>query len=265
MEKMSKADRDAHIRIAKGRATQAQKEAKTRKKILVNEVLELMHAEYEARDNMWAEAVVIAEEAVAKANSQIQLRCLELGIPPQHAPKVQLSWSRHSGQFSSMLPSEVAAKRDLAEHRVDAMVSMACDRIAEWVRGYEEKLLLEGMDSDQARALAESMPSVAEIMPNIGLDDIGVKHWQVDDDAAARLMEGRSTADWRNRKIDKALEANPGASARAIARVVGMDHKTVLRRIGERGGESPAMLPTGGESGGESPDDDYDDHDEIDE
>lgn len=72
---ISKADRDQLIQIAKARAKQADREADARQQILRAEVVDLITAEYEARDKLWADAAVVAEEAAAKANAIIQARC----------------------------------------------------------------------------------------------------------------------------------------------------------------------------------------------
>jgi hypothetical protein len=243
MTDMTKADRDALIRIAKGRAKQARTNAKTREKILVTEVLEQAMAEYDARDKLWDEAVRIAEEYVVKANAQIQARCVDLGIPPKDAPKVQVGWVSRSERFSN--PNRRAELLKLAEKRAATLTAMTIAAVDQSVLDIEERLIVGGMDSDEARASVESMPSPEELMPPLSLRDIGVKQWQPDEDAAAKLSTPRSTADWRERQILRAIEANPGASDRAIGQIVGCDHKTVAKHRRERG-EIPAI-------GGESP------------
>ena len=50
MTEMSKANREALIRIAKARAKQAASEAESREKALLAEVEDLITAEYEAHD-----------------------------------------------------------------------------------------------------------------------------------------------------------------------------------------------------------------------
>ena len=265
-DELSRSDRQDLIRIAKGRAKQAEREAETREKILVTEVLELMTAEYEARDRLWAEAVTIAEEYVAKANAEIRARCADLGIPPQHAPGIQVGWRARSGEFENRQRREELRK--LAEQRASTMTKMAKTQIQERVRGIEEKLILGGLESEEARELVASMPTPEQLMPPLSLDSIGVERWQPDEDAASKLTAPRTTADWRRRKILRAIAANPGASARAIAKEAGVDHKTVLAHL--RSGESGEEIPTdtgelpidGGEiptDTGELPNEDVDD------
>ena len=241
---MTNADRQALIRIAKARAKQAEREAETHEKILIVEVLDLMTAEYSARDELWSDAVAIAEEAAAKANTQIQLRCAELGIPPKHAPQLELGWRSRSGEFINR--DRRAELRKLAEDKAAAVTKTAKTAIQASAIDIEERLVLGGLQSDEARAVIASMPTVADLMPALSLEDLGVKHWQPPEDIAAQLTTPMTPAQRRRRQILRAIEANPGASDRAIAQIADCDHKTVATYRRERG-EFPAIsgeIPT---------------------
>jgi hypothetical protein len=250
-EKMTKADRDALIRIAKARARQARQEADQRAKVLLAEVEDLMAAEFEARDEMWADAVTIAEEAALKANEQIVARCAELGIPAKHAPKLQMAWSARSSSFRD--PDRRGELRKVAQSRVNALTATAKTMVDAKVLETEERLVLGGLETGEAKAFIESMPTVEQLMPALSLDDLGVKHWQPPDDAAAVLLTPSTTADRKRRKVLRAIEANPGASNRAIAEIAGVDHKTVGKyrtEAGESVGEIPSGFPDDGDGGG---------------
>ena len=244
---MTKADRDALIRIAKARAKQAEREAETQEKILIVEVLDLMTAEFEARDQMWADATAIAEEAATKANVQIQARCAELGIPPRYAPQLELGWRSRSLEFANR--DRRGELRKLAEARAAAVTKTAKTAIQASALDIEERLVLGGLESEQAREVIASMPTVADLMPALTLEDLGVKHWQPPEDIAAQLTTPTTPAQRRRRQILRAIEANPTASNRAIAKLAGCDPKTVGALRGERG-ELPAA---GEESLGNSP------------
>ena len=136
---MTNADRQALIRIVKARAKQAEREAEMREKIVIVEVLDLMTAEYAARDELWSDAVAIAEEAAAKANTQIQLRCAELGIPAKHAPQLELGWRSRSGEFIN--PSRRAELRKLAEAKAPAVTKTAKTAIQFAALNIEERLV----------------------------------------------------------------------------------------------------------------------------
>ncbi len=240
---MTSADRQALIRITKARAKQAEREAEMREKTLYAEVIDLMTAEFEAHDRLWKEAVTIAEEYAAKANAQIQARCAELGIPPKDAPGLELGWRRRGGEYEN--ERRRAELRKLAETRLAALTKTAKTMIQSAALNTEEQLVLGGLESDQAREVFESMPTVEQLMPPLSLDDLGVKRWQPPEDAAGQLTTPSTPADRRRRQILRAIEANPGASDRAISQIAGCDHKTVAAYRRERG-EFPAI-------GGESP------------
>jgi hypothetical protein len=93
-----------------------------REKVLA-EVQDLITAEYEARDALWADAAALAEHYAAKANAQIQARCADLGIPSKHAPGLELCWRRRSGDFVDSKRRAELFK--LAEARLAALTETA--------------------------------------------------------------------------------------------------------------------------------------------
>jgi hypothetical protein len=231
MSDIPKADRDALIRVARARAKQA--EADARAKVLLADVLNDITAEYNAHDALWADAVAIAEGYAAKANAQIQVRCAELGVPPAQAPGLELGWRRRSAQFSDQdRRSEV---RKLAEARLDALTQNAKTAIRASALDVEEQLILGGLESAEAKEFLAALPTVVQLMPPLAIEDLGVVRWQPPEDAAARLTTWLSPADRRDRRVLRAIEANPGASDRRIAEIAGVDHKTVAAYRRERG------------------------------
>jgi hypothetical protein len=242
-ERMTKADRDQLIRLVKARARQAKLEAETREKVLLAEVEDQITAEYSARDELWDEAVAIAEEAAAKANDLIVARCADLGIPASQAPRLEMGWRSRSLQFLN--PDRRGELRKLAQSKLTALTKTAKTMIDAKVLDAETALIVGGLDSGEARELATAMPTAEQLMPSLTLDDLGVKGWQPPEDTAGRLLTPSSPADRKRRRILRAIEANPDASDRKIAEIADCDHKTVAAYRRERG-ELPA-------SGGEFP------------
>lgn len=241
---MSKSDRDQLIRVVRLRAKQAEREADMRQKVLAAEVKDQLAAQFDAHNAMWAEAVTIAEEAAAKANAHIRAVCADLGIPGKDAPQLGLSWQSRSPSYSDK--TRRAELQKLAEARLAALTKTAKTAIQSAALNTEEQLILGGLQSSEARELFASMPTVEELMPALSLDDLGVVRWQPPEDAAAQLTTPLTPADRRRRKILRAIEANPGASDRSIATLVGCDHKTVAAARRESG-EFPALggeIPT---------------------
>jgi hypothetical protein len=243
---MTKADRDQLIRLVKARARQAKAEAETREKVLLAELEDQITAEYSRRDELWAEAEAIAEEAAAKANDLIVAACADLGIPASQAPRLELGWRRRSSSLSD--PSRRAELRKLAQTRLAALTRTAKTMIDGKALEAETALLVGGLETDEARELAAAMPTAEQLMPALGLDDLGVKGWQPPQDAAGRLLTPSTPADRKRRRILRAIETNPDASDRKIAEIADCDHKTVAAYRRERGelpasaGEFPTTL-----------------------
>jgi hypothetical protein len=207
-EPMNKADRDALIKIVRARAKQVEREADIRQKILLAEVQNLVSAEYSARDALWADAVTITEDFARKANDQIRAQCADLGIPPQHAPELTMGFRRRSSEFSDSQRRAELTK--LAEPKLAALTSMAKTQIQGAALDAEEKLVLGGLESSEARQILALMPTVEQLMPLLGLDDLGVKGWQPAEDAASQLTTPMTPADRKRRRVLRAIENNPG-------------------------------------------------------
>lgn len=235
---MTKADRDNLIRLVRARARHAKAEAKQREKVLLSELLQELGAEYSARDEMWAEAVQIAEEAMAKANDQIRARCMDLGIPAKDAPSLHTGFVRKP--WDRFGPDEQAKMLKRAQAKLAALTETAKVMIDAKALTVETALIAGGLESDEAKAVLEAMPTVEQLMPALTLDDVGVKHWHPPEGAASELMAPLTTAGRKRRRVRQAIEANPGTSDREIARLAGVDHKTVGKYRGERG-EIPSL------------------------
>jgi len=233
---MTKADRDQLMRLAGKRAKLAKSKVVEREKVLLAEATDLMTAEFEARDQLWAEATTIAEEACRKANDQIAAQCSLLGIPANKAPKLDLMWRSRSMDFSD--PSRKAELRRLALDRLAALTATAKSVIDEQLLEVETALISDGLQSDDAMAFLEKIPTPEQLMPSLSLDDLGVRHWQPPQGAAAELLTPSTTAGRKRKAVLRAIAANPGASDRKVGEIAGVDHKTVAKY---RGGEIPAI------------------------
>ncbi len=253
---MNKSEREELLRLARQRAKVAKTKADEREKVLLAETEDLLAGEFEAEDRLWAEAVRIADEVVATANATIADRCAELGIPANHAPRLELAWRARSPEFRD--PGRRAELRRVARTRLTALTTAAKSRIDEQLLETQTALLAGSLESGEAREFLERMPSPEEMMPALGLDGLGVQTWQPPEGAASMLVSPSTTGDRKRRRVLRAIEANPGASNRAIAQIAGVDHKTVAayRRDGEPGGELPSWDGEFPAEGGELPTDD---------
>jgi hypothetical protein len=240
-------ERDQLVKLNRANARQAEREAAMREKVLLAETMDLLTAQFEAEDQLWKEAIVIATEAVNKANAQIAAQCAELGIPAAEAPQIRTAWQARGASYADR--DRRAELRRLAEVRLAALTKTAKTAIQASALEVERQLVLSGLESSEARAIFDSLPTVEQLMPALDLDDLGVKRWQPPEDIAGRLTTPLTPAQRKRRQVLRAIEANPGASDRKIAQLANCDHKTVAAYRRERG-EVPAITgdsPTGPE------------------
>jgi hypothetical protein len=234
---MNKSEREQLAKLARQRARLAKTEAAEREKILLSETEDLLSAEFRARDDLWAQATAIAEEAARKANDQILAQCEMLGIPASGAPSLRLVWLDRGPDYGE--PGRRTELRRLAASRLAALMATAKRLVDKQLLETETALVVSGLESSDAIAFLERMPTAEQLMPSLSLDDLGVKHWQPPVGLAGALLSPSSLAGRKRKIILRAIEANPGASDRKIAEIAGCDHKTVAA-YRRSGGELPA-------------------------
>jgi hypothetical protein len=250
MSGMTAADRAGLIKVLHGRARLAKSEVIEREKTLQVEIEEQLTAEFNLRDEVRSEVRQMAEEALRKVNEEIRQQAALMGYGSRYVPQAALPY-HYSYDTSS--DEEKQKRRKLAATRLAAMRAAANKAIdAEALRA-EEALIIGGLESDEARAMAHSLPAAEQLMPPLSLADLGVKTWQPARDAAKELLAIPSGADRRRKIIIRAIAQNPGASDRKIAQITGLDHKTVAKYRAE---EVLAISGKAAEQSGEIPTDD---------
>jgi hypothetical protein len=249
---MTRTDRQDLIKLAQLRARTAKAQVKEREKVLLAEVEDTLNAEFSARDELWVDAISLAEAAVCATNDKIREECAVLGIPAADAPHVNLAYYSRTAKFSD--PQRRNELRKLAQTRLTALSETAKASIDARALEVETTLTAGGLESGEAKAFLEAMPTVEELMPTLSLGDLGVKHWQPPRELARDLLTPSTPADMRRKQILQAIEQNPDASNRQIAAITGFDHHTVGKyraQGGESAGELVGKSPAGGEPAGE--------------
>jgi hypothetical protein len=217
-DEMSAKDRDALIRFARAQARQAEREVDTRVAICHAEVADQMTAAFAADDAIWKEAVLMAGEEAEKANARIRTEVASLGIPASEAPQISMQWYSRGSSYGNRDRRNELYK--LADAKLAAMAKAAKGEIRAAALEVEKKLILGGLQSDEARAVLESMPSAEALMPSLSLDDLGVKRWQPPEDVATQLTTPLSATQRRRRLIRRAIIANPDLGDREIAEMI---------------------------------------------
>lgn len=261
MSGMSQGERDRIAALSRKRAKVAKSMVGERAKALLADVEDQLSAQYSFGDELWADINRAAQIAVAEADRQVGERCVTLGIPESFRPRISVSWSSRGENAVSSRRTELRA---LAKARIEAVSASAKVGIDAAQLEVETELVRDGLTSDDAIRFLESMPTVEHLMPTVSVnalddgdadaddtDDYGrllgrFGRWEPPVGLAAAVLTPSTATDreTKRQRIAQALSNDPEASDRAIARAVGVDHKTVgkLRPSGESpqaSGETP--------------------------
>lgn len=167
---MTKTEREELKRLARERARVAKADAHRRTadlKAMFEQELLTMY-DYN-RDEVWKQAVEEAQAAAKVAQEKIAARCEELGIPVAFAPTVNFSWQ---AQGPVAIAYEQADIRRAAYKRIEAQERGAIAEIDRAALAIQTDLVRAGLTSGMAVEFLDAMPSVAELMPPINLDEI---------------------------------------------------------------------------------------------
>jgi hypothetical protein len=260
---MTKADRSNLERLARKRAKVATSMIGERVKVLRADVEDQLSAVYRFDDEVWAAITRQAAVEVAKADAEVAAICRQLGVPEHLRPSLGISWS---GRGENALASRRAELRKLAYARVDAAAESAKVAIQAELLKVETELIRDGLETAEALRFVDSMPTVEELLPPVAVGELEPGRpskldsdeyigryggWTPPADAAGALLSPSSASNREQKRqaLARALVANPEASDRAIARIAGVDHKTVAAAR-PQAGEIPTdagEIPTGNE------------------
>jgi hypothetical protein len=169
-ETMTRSDRETLIKIARQRERVAKSEARERAAALLADFEQQMDRRYSYDENdVWEDANNIAKEAFQRANKQIAEECERLGIPSQFAPRLTMGWH---GQWRNSVKEERTEMRRVASKQVDAALKSALAAVERVSVAAQEKIMVGGLSTDDARRYLESMPTAEALMPTLTLDRI---------------------------------------------------------------------------------------------
>lgn len=254
MSGMTKGERDNLARLARQRSKLAKEQIKERQKVLQADIEDQLAAQHRADEEIWADITRQAKAEVARADAKVAEICRSWGIPDEMRPRLVLNWYNRGSSASGERRGEL---RRLAHARIEAAGQTAKTTIDHKLLEVETELVREGLESDRALAYLEAMPSADALMPSVDIGELDGKPerkpWTAPPELAGGLLtpsSGRAREE-RRKAVARALAANPDGSDREIARMAGVDHKTVGKARSE-GGELPGEdgeFPTDGEPG----------------
>jgi hypothetical protein len=169
---MTKGERDELCKITRQRGRLAKSRVEVVKAELLADVEAKLSAQFDREDQMWRDAVKIAELAQSDANAHIQRVCEERGIPADFRPSIKMYWSSRG---SNADPSRRAELRKLAVTRVDHVAKSAKLEIEAQEADTLAALHAGGLTSEAAREFLDGMPDPRSLMPTIELHELGGK------------------------------------------------------------------------------------------
>ncbi|PRD40671.1 hypothetical protein C5748_25745 [Phyllobacterium phragmitis] len=169
-EAMTRADRETLIKIARQRERVAKSAAKERAAILAADFEKQLDRRYSYDENeIWERATLVATKAVELAQKEVAYECERLGIPRQFAPMLSMGWHARGRNESK---AERAEMRRVAMKQIEAVEKSARTAIERQSVETQEKIMVGGLTTDQARLFLESMPTPEALMPVLTLDRV---------------------------------------------------------------------------------------------
>jgi hypothetical protein len=167
---MTRAEREDLLKVVRIRAKVAKADAGARSAKLKAEFEAQLAAEYSYDDDaIWQQAHAAARTAAQEAQHIVARRCEELGIPGRFAPSLHLQWY-HRGE--NAVKSRRQELTRVAHSKIDELEKEAKLEIDRASAETQTKLLAAGLESAEAQAFLEAMPTAAQLMPPVNLQDV---------------------------------------------------------------------------------------------
>jgi hypothetical protein len=167
---MTKADRDSLLQLCRMRARVAKADATAvaakRRAEFAAQLAAIYHWD---NDDTWREAHRIAEEAVKRAQQEIEARSLEMGIPKSFAPSVVMRWYGRGENATSQRRTELIR---VAHSKIEQLEKEAKHAIERASVEIQTRLVADGLESVEAKAFLDSMPTAEQLMPVLSVEEI---------------------------------------------------------------------------------------------
>lgn len=167
---MTKTEREELKLLARERARVAKHDAQRRTADLKAMVeVQIADAYSYNNDETWNEVVKATREIVARAQTEVGEACENIGVPAGMQPMLTFDWQSRG-------PFQVAGAqqnlRRLANKRIEAQERAAIAEIDRAALEIQTNLVRAGLTSDTALDFLSAMPSVADLMPAVTLDEL---------------------------------------------------------------------------------------------
>jgi hypothetical protein len=168
---MTKGERDELAVVVRMRAKVARAEVDTRRATVVAEAEARLATIFKAQDARWAVALADARRKVDDANARIKAELTEAGVPDELHPGVGMYFY---GRGENDTAARRAELRRVVATRADANARVAKDAVNRWEMEARTDLASRALESGEARAWLEQLPSVAQLMPPLDVETLAV-------------------------------------------------------------------------------------------
>lgn len=167
--KLTRAERDDLVRVARLRAKVARSSIAAREAELLAEVEEQLSEAYRFDDDAWQDLTATAEDAVRRADAEVAARCAELGIPERFRPSLRVLWFGRGENASAERRTEL---RRRAQARIAANGKAAKLAIERREAEVLVELYADGLTSDAAAQWLQTIPTPVQLMPSVALAEL---------------------------------------------------------------------------------------------
>jgi len=155
--------------VIRSRVKVARGDAEARASELLADFERQIAARYPENHPAWADLAAHARHEVEKVDAQVAEICRRMGIPPEFRPEIRMAWF---GRGENALRERREELRRVAKAEATALVKSAKVEIDRAESMLLTELAIGGMESDQARAFFERLPSPEQLMPALALERI---------------------------------------------------------------------------------------------
>lgn len=179
MAGMTRKEREDLGRVARMRAKVAKDGVVQREAELLADVEAQLAAIYKAGDPAWKEIIAQAKQAVAAADAEIAEICRQRGIPEEFRPRLIADWY---GRGENAAASRRGELRKVAQTRIAAAGRAAKTAIEAKTAEVLTELIAGGLESPEARAFLESIPTPQQLMPPVTIAELegGAHHQRIE-------------------------------------------------------------------------------------
>jgi hypothetical protein len=168
---MLKSERDALLKLCRQRERVAKSEVSAvaaRRKADFERQLAAVYAF--DQNEVWTRAYTAAKEALRKANEEIACQAAAIGIPREFAPSLCPPIWFERGQNAARNRRVELTK--VAYSRIEEAQKHANLQIERSSLEFQTRLLATGLESTDARALLEGMPTPEQLVPSLTVEEI---------------------------------------------------------------------------------------------